>query len=115
MKINSKKQHARLFPYAGACLVLPVILMIKGYAIYSLVASIVAMLLFNFDPAFKFYKSNIPYFTRYMKISFLSGMLLAALAFVYPILSGWVIAIWGLPTFIYGFKLSGKVDDLEDK
>ena len=94
---------------------LPVILLIKGYAIYSLVASIVAMLLFNFDPAFKFYKSNIPHFAKYMKISFLSGMSLATLAFFNPSLSGWVLAVWGLPTFIYGFKLSGKVDDLADK
>jgi hypothetical protein len=94
---------------------LPVILLNSGFATYSLVASIVVILLFNFDPAFKFYKSNIQHFTRYMKISFVSGMLLATVAFIYPSFSGWVIAIWGLPTFIYGFKLSGQVDKLAKK
>ena len=94
---------------------LPVVLLNGGFATYSLLVSIIVICLFYFDPAFKFYKSNVQYFTRYVEVSFVSGMLLATLAFIYPTLSGWVIAIWGIPTFIYGFKLSSQVDKLAEK
>lgn len=91
---------------------LPIVLLNGGFATYSSVASIIVICLYYFDPAFKFYKLNIKYFTRYVEISFVLGMLLATLAFIYPSISDWVIAIWGIPTFIYGFKLSHQVDNL---
>ncbi|MFC1518245.1 hypothetical protein ACFL6Z_00855 [Pseudomonadota bacterium] len=87
----------------------------KGYWEIGLTASAVLVISFYLDPVFKFYKSKVEGFEKFMVISFLIGFCIATVAFFVPEHSGKLLAFWGIPTFIISFKNINKFKGLEYK
>lgn len=71
MKIKTKRQHARLFPYTTGCLMAPIVIGSNNEFVgIALISACDSILLFYFDPVFKYYKSHLPKFDKYCKVSF---------------------------------------------
>ncbi len=103
--------HRRLFVYTMACLTIPIITLGKGHLEISVVSSILAICLFCFDPTFSFYKKNLPNYNFFMKCSFGVGMFLSAIGYAFPNYSNWLLLIWGLPTFLFGYSYASLIDN----
>jgi len=81
----------------------------------ALISACVVILLFYFDPVFKYYKSNLPKFDKYCKVSFSLGLLIAVISNLLPSYSGIFLAVWGIPVFIYGFVFCRVIDQIVQK
>ncbi len=90
---------------------MPILILQKGEIGYTLLATIVVVLLYLFESDFKYLKSNLPGFKVFFKISFASGLSLASLGLIFPTYSVEMIVVWMIATFVYGFVLADKIDE----
>ena len=116
MKIKTKRQHAKLFPYTTGCLMAPIVVGSNNEFVgIALIFACVAILLFYFDPVFKYYKYHLPKFDKYCKVSFALGVLIAVISNLLTSYSGILLAFWGIPVFIYGVVFCREIDLLVQK
>ena len=104
-----------MFPYTVGCLILPVITLYAGYFGFATVLILISIALFCFDPDFRYYKTKISQFSTFYITVLILGITLALLANIVSDYKFLIISIWWLTVFIWGFKLSGQVDNLGDK
>ncbi|WP_394176906.1 hypothetical protein [Thalassotalea litorea] len=110
--MNQKRVNARLSNYPFALLMIPVITLGKGFWEIGLASAAAFILLYNIDPVFKFYRSKVDKFHEVMLWSFSIGMVFSTFAFYIPEHSGKLLALWGIPTFIFSFKLVSQASKL---
>jgi hypothetical protein len=102
--------HYRLFPYTGGCIAIPVLTLYGQHYEISLLATLIAIVLFFVDPVFKTYRRSLIGFSFFFSLSLAAGLILAAFSTMLPSYKGLIIFLWGFPTFIVGYRFASRLD-----